>query len=158
MLDSYRKKLLAIWGIGFIIPFLLIFLQYFDGKYGDKFSETLGWLTALTLSTMTLMFGVMLSNPVNERDETLLATPDDQLNEQKKAAKAEIVKKDSHEKFVYQVVAAFSIVYLLIINLVLFVEPLVSAKPQDLMRDSKIWLAVIDSLLSIGIGFFFGKR
>jgi hypothetical protein len=158
MLDSYRKKLIAIWCSGFLIPFVLILLQYFNGKYGDKFAEVLGWLTALTLSTILLMIGVMVSNPVRERDSNFLNAPDDALTEDEKEVRIALLAKDKHEKFVFQMAAGASIIYLLIINMTFFVEPLVTSKPQELMRDSKIWLAILDSFISLLIGYFFGKR
>lgn len=157
MLDVYRKRLLTIWCVGFLVPFLLILLQYFGGKYGDKFGEALGWLTALTLSTILLMFGVMVSNKTTPPDETLLNLPDAQLDDQQKQVKAALAAKNSHEKFVFQMAAAASVIYLLIINLAFFAEPVVSYKPQELMRDSKVWLALFDSFLSLLIGYFFGK-
>ena len=144
MLNTYRKWLLGVWIVGFIIPFFLILLQTGSGKYGDKFGEVLGWLTTLTLSTILLMVGVMVSNPISEK-----AAGADQTDEAQ--------KKEKHEKFVFQIAVGASVVYLLIINLTFFAEPLVSNKPQELMRDSKIYLAVLDSLISLLIGYFFGK-
>jgi hypothetical protein len=159
MLDIYRKRLLAIWCVGFFVPFLLVLLQYFGGKYGDKFGEAVGWLTALTLSTILLMIGVMISNPVAERDAAFAANiPANQMTDTQKEALAAAFKKEQHERFVFRLAAAASITYLLIINLAFFAEPLVSAKPQELMRDSKIWLAFLDSFVSLLIGYFFGKK
>lgn len=158
MLDSYRIRLLVIWCVGFVVPLLLILFQYLSGKYGDKWAEVLGWLTALTLSTISLMIGVMVSNPVEARDSDLMDKPEGSLTQKEKAAKAVIVKKDSHEKNVFYIAAGASITYLLIINLAFFAEPLVSEKPQELMRDSKLWLAIPATFTSLLIGYFFGKK
>ena len=60
--------------------------------------------------------------------------------------------------FIFKLAVGVSIVYLLIINLVFFYEPFAISKPQELMRDNKIYLAVFDSILSLLIGYFFGKK
>ena len=117
MLDTYRKRLMCIWCVGFVIPFLLILIQYFSGKYGDKFGEVLGWLTALTLSTILLMVGVMVSNPVDVRNTALLDTADDSLSSEERASKAALLAKEKHEKFVFMMASGASIIYLLIINI-----------------------------------------
>jgi len=149
MLDYYRKWLIGLWSAGFLIPFVLILFQFGSGKYGEKSSEALGWLTALTLSTILLMIGVMVSNPA----PAAVAEGD----EDQSAAEAARIKA-AHEKFIFKLAVGVSLLYLLIVNLVFFVEPLVGAKPQALMRESKIYLAVFDSIISLLIGYFFGKR
>jgi len=155
LLDLYRKRLLVIWCIGFLVPFTLIMLQFGNGKYGEKSAEVLGWLTSLTLSTILLMVGVMVSNPVTPDEEDI---PEDQMTEEEKKKKRDKIAKVSHEKFVFHFAVGVSVFYLLIINMVFFLEPLVSDKPQELMRQYKIYLAVFDSLISLLIGYFFGKK
>lgn len=158
-LDQCRKWLLAVWGTGFLVPFLLIVAQWGAGKYGDKFSEVLGWLTALTLPTILLMLGVMVANPTGDKSE-------DKMNEEKEEEKEEENGKDkktggsktTRETTVFRVTLGASVLYLLIINVVFFFEPLWGSKPQELMRDSKIFLAVVDSIVSLLIGYFFGKK
>lgn len=150
MLDYYRKWLVGLWSAGFLIPFILILFQFGSGKYGEKSSEALGWLTALTLSTILLMIGVIISNPAP-------AAAVAENNEDRTAAEAARTKA-AHERFIFKLAVGVSLLYLLIVNLVFFVEPLVGAKPQALMRESKIYLAVFDSIISLLIGYFFGKR
>jgi hypothetical protein len=155
MLELYRKKLLLIWCIGFLIPFALLIFQFGSGKYGGKSLEMLGWLTSLTLSTILLMVGVMVSNPVTpEEDEK----PEEKMTAREKKEKKERDARAAHNKFVFNITVGVSLLYLLIINGVFFVEPLVSSKPQELTRDYKIFLAVFDSLLSLLIGYFFGRK
>ena len=156
MLETYRKWLISIWSAGFLIPFVLILIQYGYGKYGGKTTETLGWLTALTLPTILLMFGVMVANPTaaeTKDDAEKKKTPEEIEAENRAAA-----SKLAHEKFIFKFAVGVSIIYLLIINLSFFAEPLLSAKPQDLMRESKVYLAIFDSIISLLIGYFFGKR
>jgi uncharacterized membrane protein len=157
MLDLYRKKLLVIWCVGFLIPFVLLMIQFGNGKYGGKSLEMVGWLTSLTLSTILLMFGVMLSNPVSP-EEAADERPESELTNEEKKRKKDQETKTSHEKFVFKSAVAVSVIYLLIINAVFFIEPLVSVKPQELTRDYKIFLAIFDSLLIALIGYFFGKK
>jgi hypothetical protein len=157
-LEGYRKRLILIWCVGFGIPFALLFVQFFGGKYGfEKGLEALGWLTSLTLSTILLMFGVMVSNPVapEEPDDP---RPDAELSDEEKKKRRDKAAKAAHEKSVFQLAAGVSIVYLLIINAVFFLEPLTSDRPQELMRYYKVFLAVCDSLLSLLLGYFFGKK
>jgi len=76
MLSVYRKRLIGLWATGFIIPFILILFQFGNGKYGPKFTEVFGWLTALTLPTILLMIGVMVANPTSPSPAAADADPD----------------------------------------------------------------------------------
>jgi hypothetical protein len=157
-LDLYRKKLLTLWFIGFVVPFVLLMFQFGNGKYGhEKSLEALGWLTSLTLSTILLMVGVMVANPVLPEDEED-DKPEEELTDNERKRRREAKAKADHEKFVFNITVGVSLLYLLIINMVFFLEPLVSDKPQELMRGYKIFLAVFDSLISLLIGYFFGKK
>jgi hypothetical protein len=153
-LETYRKWLIALWGAGFLIPFTLILIQYGSGKYGGKFTEALGWLTALTLPTILLMIGVMVANPATSSGKRKRSRADDVRTE------AEVIadREAAHVTFIFRLAVGVSIVYLLIVNFVFFLEPFVSRSPQELMRESKIILAAFDSFISLLIGYFFGKR
>ncbi len=157
-LDSYRKWLIGIWSLGFLIPFVLILFQFGSGKYGEKFTEVLGWLTSLTLPTILLMIGVMVANPddVADRKKKFKDKPDEKNTGT--AAEEAAAFKTAHEKFIFKLAVGTSVVYLLIVNFVFFLEPFANSKPQELMRDSKIFLAVFDSIISLLIGYFFGKK
>ena len=157
MLSVYRKRLIALWASGFIIPFILIVFQFGNGKYGPKFAEAFGWLSALTLPTILLMIGVMVANPSTM---PLLPTSENpnETDEKAKEVANEARNKEAHERFIFMLAMGVSLLYLVIVNLVFFLEPFASSKPQELMRDSKIFLAVFDSLISLLIGYFFGKR
>jgi uncharacterized protein YqhQ len=159
MLETYRKWLVGVWGIGFILPFILVLFQFGSGKYGNKSSEVLGWLTALTLPTILLMIGVLVANPANNNAEEEMINPTGaDETEEEKEARAVAKNKAAHEKFIFKLALCASVIYLLIINFVFFLEPLADSKPQELMRDSKIFLAVFDSIISLLIGYFFGKK
>jgi uncharacterized protein YqhQ len=157
-LEAYRKWLIGIWGAGFLIPFILILIQFANGKYGGKFAEALGWLTALTLPTILLMIGVMVANPSSVLQKSSDPTPDREKTDAELTLEREAAQKAAHETFIFRLAVGVSIVYLLIVNFVFFLEPFAYAKPQDLMRDSKIFLAVFDSIISLLIGYFFGKK
>lgn len=155
-LETYRKWLIGVWGAGFLIPFTLILIQYGSGKYGAKFTEVLGWLTALTLPTILLMIGVMVANPATSfgKRSRSSSPPDEELTESEIAVEREA----AHATFIFRLAIGVSIVYLLIVNFVFFLEPFISRSPQALMRESKIILAAFDSFISLLIGYFFGKR
>ena len=159
-LESYRKWLIGIWSAGFLIPFVLILIQFASGKYGGKFTEALGWLTALTLPTILLMIGVMVANPspVIQKISPADPTRDAEKTDTELAVERDAAYKAAHETFIFRLAVGVSLVYLLIVNFVFFLEPFTHATPQDLMRDSKIFLAVFDSIISLLIGYFFGKK
>ncbi|MDQ3179537.1 MAG: hypothetical protein M3Q33_03355 [Acidobacteriota bacterium] len=159
-LDSYRKWLIGIWSAGFVIPFILILFQFGSGKYGEKFTEVFGWLTALTLPTILLMIGVIIASPATDADkrETAEDKPYKEKTEAEKSAEQASSNKAAHENFIFKLAVGVSVLYLLIVNFVFFLEPFANSKPQELMRDSKIFLAVFDSIISLLIGYFFGKK
>jgi hypothetical protein len=156
-LDSYRKWLIGTWAVGFVIPFILVIVQFGSGKYGSKFSEPIGWLTSLTLPTILLMIGVMVGNPIGSgrADENVPAGEGGSVQGEIQTA---LDAKRAHERFIFNLALGASVIYLLIVNFVFFLEPFTNSKPQELMRDSKIFLAVFDSVISLLIGYFFGKR
>ena len=65
-MEDCKNRLLAIWGIGFGLLFLLLLLQTFFGKYGSKYEEVTGWFFPLTVPTLMLMVGVTLAERRNE--------------------------------------------------------------------------------------------
>jgi hypothetical protein len=155
-LEFYRKCLVLIWGVGFLIPFILIMIQFGGGKYGGKIIEVLGWLTSLTLPTILMMIGIIVANPItNTADEEI---SDEEKTDEEKELAQKALAKAAHEKFVFNWAVGVSAAYLLIISLVFFFEPFSTTTPQELMRNSKIFLAVPDSLISLLIGYFFGKQ
>lgn len=149
-IESYRKWLIGVWGVGFLIPFVLVLIQFATGKYGAKSPETVGWLTSLTLPTILLMIGVMVASPAAVRKPA--------EGDVDAGVLAEMAAASDHEKFIFWIAVGVSLVYLLIVNFVFFLEPLVSTRPQELMRESKIYLAGFESLISLLIGYFFGKK
>jgi hypothetical protein len=159
-LESCRRSLIGLWGLGFLIPFVLIMIQAGTGKYGGKFAEVLGWLTSLTLPTILLMIGVMVANPAGD----ISADKKDEMERagenppEGTAGGGSTISKTAQETFVFRVAVSVSLVYLIITNLVFFIEPYSSARPQELMRDYKVFLAAFDAILSLLIGYFFGKK
>ena len=115
-LESYRKWLIAIWGAGFLFPFVLILIQFGNGKYGGKFAEPLGWLTALTLPTILLMIGVMVANPASAAASP--QKPDSEKSEAELVEDRQAALKAAHETFIFRLAVGVSLVYLLIVNFV----------------------------------------
>ena len=154
-LETYRKWLIGIWGAGFLIPFTLILIQYGSGKYGNRFTEVLGWLTALTLPTILLMIGVMVANPATSSGKKRRRQRTDGEPTEDEAATE---REAAHVTFIFRLAVCVSIIYLVVVNFVFFLEPFLTRSPHDLMRESKIILAGLDSFISLLIGYFFGKR
>lgn len=155
-LGAYRRYLLLVWGIGFVVPFLLFIFQLGYGKYGAKAAEVLGWLTSLTVPTILLMLGVMISNPVVPVRK--IDKPEDRMTKKEKEEYKLQKAKEDDEKFYFHLAVGLSSFYLLIVTGFFVLEPLFSKKPLELMRDYKILLAVFDSGITLLIGYFFGKK
>lgn len=158
-LEASRKWLVGIWGVGFLVPLLLFFIQDINGKYGDKSGETLGWLTSLTLPTILLMIGVIVTNPSPTADRKKIEEkPADQLTDEEKKHLEDAENNEAKEKFVFKLAVGISVVYLFIINMFFFYEPFTTSTPHELMGKYKIYLALFDSALSLVIGAFFGRK
>ncbi len=140
-----KKWLVTVWGIAFLVPLVLVIFQdLIYSKYGTRGSEVLGWLTALTLPTILLMVGAIVGGPSEE--------PEEEESDETKARR-------EHNSMVFKWAMSISVVYLLIINGVFWIEPLsTTMKPLVFMGKIKIYLAVFDSLLAILLGYFFGKK
>jgi hypothetical protein len=130
-----KDKLLKIWSIGFAILFLLLIVQTFMGKYGNKYADVVGWLVALTVPTLSLMFGVFIAD---KQGTSLQEIPADRT--------------------LYKIASVSSLIYFLLIYLVFLVEPLVSYSPFQLMDISKPFFGVLNGFITLIIGYFFVKR
>ena len=130
-----KDKLLKIWGIGFAILFFLLVIQTFMGKYGEKYADVIGWLVALTVPTLSLMFGVFIADKQGNSLQDIEA-----------------------DRTLFKIAEFSSLIYFLLIYLVFFIEPLVSFSPFQMVNISKPFFGVISGFITLIIGYFFVKR
>jgi hypothetical protein len=135
-MDKCKNRLLTIWGFSFLGIFIVLLVQSFAGKYGDRHLEVTGWFVPLMLPTLLLMIGVFIADAKNE----------------------EQLKTTNANQTLFKIAEYGSIFYILLIYLVFFLEPFFSLSPFEMMTTAKPFLSIIDSVLTGLIGYFFVKK
>ena len=130
-----RNLLAIVWGIGFIPPFLILASRtYFGTYYGGKETEAWGWFTPNIVPTMGLILGTLASSAFGANDSDKPVSP------------------------VFLVVTLIlSVIYLIIFNLIFFLEPLTDSAPLDVFRRSSLFLGILQGFVTITLGVFFFK-
>jgi hypothetical protein len=134
-LEVSQKWLATVWLVGAGILFLIVLLQSIFGRYGNDTSEVWGWLLPNTVPTISLIIGVLVADAFNE-DE----------------------KPKSVDRFIFRLALFLSIIYLVTLTLTLLTQPFSPFKAQELMKQSKLWLAPLQGLVSASLGAFFVQR
>jgi hypothetical protein len=128
-----QKRLAVLWLTSGILLFLLLIFQSINGKYGTQSEAAWSWFLPNIMPTLTMIIGVLIIEG-RERDH-----------------------RKSEEPFLFHLAFALSCVYLVVLALTFFAQPLVTMSPLELMRRSNLWLAPIQGLVTTALGAFFVK-
>lgn len=135
-LNDAKRRLFGIWVGGFVICLILTVAQTLMGKYDDRYMDVVNWFAPLIFPTLTLMIGVLAAGQ-KQKDETGDATADQSL---------------------FKTAELCSLLYLALIFIVFFIEPLIGKTPFELMSMVKVFFTGFDGFLTGLIGYFFIKK
>lgn len=133
--SSARKRLAALWFSMSGILFVIMFVQTLAGYYGDKVNEAWSWLLPLVLPTLSLIIGVFVSDPLDEK-----------------------TKGGSSSGYIFRLAIALSTIYLLAITIVAVIGQLTPTPPLKLMTVSSYGLGPLGGLVTAAVGIFFVKK
>ena len=131
---SLKRRLAVIWLTGFGIGFFILLIQTFSGMYGANVSRAWEWFLPNVLPSLSLIVGALTMETGNTQ------TP-----------------VSNERKFAFRVCTILSIAYILTVLSVIFLQPFSSFYPLDLMRQSNLWLAPFQGLVTASIGVMFLK-
>lgn len=127
-----RAILAVLWLAGGAIVFLTILIQTFGGVYGDKYVDAWGWFLPTIMPTASLIISVFVAESFVKTDEA----------------------KPVQTVF-FGITFAITLLYLIVVAATLFAAPISSITPLSLMKNSHLWLAPLQSLVSATMGAFF---
>ena len=114
---------------------MLIILQSIFGKYQNDVEKAWSWFLPTIMPTLSLIVGVLVSDAFSQDQATLKI-----------------------DKFIYNISFGFSLVYLLMIYLVLFLQPLTQMTVFEVMHISNLWLGPFQGLVGASLTVFFVRR
>lgn len=140
-MHTSKKRLAMVWFMGAGILFVVLILQTIFGRYGDKAREAWSWLLPSILPTLSLIIGgVVISSRISKGVETGVET------------------EETIDQFAFQLSFFLSIAYLITVSLTIFLSPFSELPPLELMKQSNLWLAPFQGLVSAALGVFFVSK
>jgi hypothetical protein len=128
-----QRRIATVWLLGSGLIYLLVLVQTLFGYYGDDAETAWSWILPITLPTLSLIIGVMVAG----------------------ARKRQKGRNDQVSEFVYRLALGLSLFYLSVVLLTLLVQPIVEVEPPDLMKQSNLWLAPLQGLVTASLGAFY---
>ncbi|MEI6748381.1 MAG: hypothetical protein ACOYMF_01150 [Bacteroidales bacterium] len=134
-MKTAKRALASIWFIIGGILFLVVFLQTLLGHYGDKVNEAWSWLIPMIFPTLSVIIGVFVGDSLGKNDTSLLV-----------------------DSFIFKLTIALSVVYLLAISLVIFINPLTEFDAITMMKMSNFGLGPLQGIVIAAMAIFFVKK
>ncbi len=135
-----RNILAAVWFAGLLLPAVILAARTYVGTYYDgKEQEAWAWFTSNSLPTFALIIAWLVG--------TVSAIKAD--------APAKRVDDKPLPLFFFVVTATFSVIYLIIFNLIFFLEPMFNSPPLDVFKRSGLFLSFFQGILTATMARFF---
>lgn len=131
-----KKRIATVWFSfgGFL--FIIMFIQTLGEHYGAKVNEAWSWFLPTIFPTLSLIIAVLISDAK-------------EINNTQKYV----------DKFLFHLTMIVSIVYLLLIFLVIFIDPLSpNISNIELMKLSGLGLGPFQGIVIACLGVFFSKQ
>lgn len=130
-LRQAQRRLLLVWTLGTLAPFLLLLAQSVRGRYGDEAGRAWDWFIPAVLPTLTVIVGAIAYGARGRPD------------------------RKSVDALAYSVAQWLSVLYLLLLTSLLLLQPLAASTPLQWLESSKVWLAAVHGLVGVSLGAFF---
>ncbi len=129
-----KGRLAVLWfaACGFI--FAVVILQTLIDSYRGRADEVWKWLLPSVMPTLSLIIGVF-------------ALENSQAKDNRRAS-----------KLFFRLSLALSSFYLVVVASFILLQPIMTVSPVELMKQSQVWMAPFQGLVSASIGGFFVRR
>ena len=132
LLLKCQRNLLLTWLYGSAPAVLIMSIRTIMGNFSGQEQEIWGWFVPMFLPTLTLMLG---------------------------AYSAIALKESTHQitidKVFFNISIVVSFIYLLILNIVVIIQPLLDAPVLETTQRSSLFLGLLQGLTTTCIGVFF---
>jgi hypothetical protein len=128
-----KQTLTVIWFAGAACLFLVLLIQSFSGHYGDRVQDAWGWFLPSVMPTLSLMATAWFAD-------------------------SDAAGAKAFDLFSYRGAMVLSVAYLLVLMATIFASPFTAMTDLQLMQLSHLWLAPIQSLVVLALGYFFAKK
>lgn len=129
-----QKRISILWFLYAGLIFMVILLQTLLNKFGSKTDEVWNWILPNLVPTLSIILTVFLA----------------EIGKLKESVKNVNV-------FYFRLVLFLSLFYLTILFLIILIIPFISDSFIDIINSSNLYLAPLQGLVGIAIGFFFVK-
>jgi len=130
-----QKKLAVLWFILSGVLILLFIVFTITRRFDDKASKGWEWLSQNILPILTLMVATFSAN-----------------------VREPAAKSNTVDRFHFNLAYGISIFYLMILFLTIFSAPVAHLSIIDLLEQSKLYLVILQSIVSFVLGLFFFTR
>jgi hypothetical protein len=127
-----KKYLATLWYAGSGAMFLVILIQSIIGRYGENVNEVWEWFLPTILPTLSLIISILVMDTLG------------------KGTKIKTV-----DKFMFRLALSISALYLAVLASTILMSPFASLPPVALMKQSTLWLAPFQGLVTAALGAFF---
>jgi hypothetical protein len=129
-----QKRLATLWFAGAAAPFLLLFTQTAFGKFGPDPTEAWGWYSQAVVPTLALIVSVLV---MESRGRT--------------------AGERRADAFLFKLAFGLSAAYLVIVTLTLLMQPFAMTAWESWLKQSNLWLGLMQGVVSASLGAFFVK-
>ena len=133
-----QRKLAILWFINAAIIGLIFVIFTINGRFGDKSSDGWQWFSQNIVPTLTLMIGTFAAS-ISQGPSTV-----------------------DIEKFYFQLSYYISWFYFAALYLTIFLAPVALNQNElsfvELLNSSKIYLNIVQGIVTFSLGLFFTKR
>lgn len=133
--NKCKRGLATVWMLGAGVVFAVMLAQSFLGHYGDDLASAWGWVLPTILPTLFLIIGVLVADTGGS------SQPPRKV-----------------DRFLFRLSIALSVAYLLVVLATIVIQPISPLPPPELMRQSHLWLAPFQAIVSGCLGAFFVRR
>ena len=131
-----KRNITILWGVSALLLYSIVFFQTLTDKHAGHINDVWGWLLQCTLPTLSLMIGMINFETYNPTGAHNIPV----------------------NKFTYYIALILSGVYLILIFMIVLFQPISGKLLWELGKNSNIYLAPIQGLVSGVIGLFFSKQ
>lgn len=127
-----KRYLSSLWFTGSGVLFFVLLLQTMLGNKYEGTSEQWEWFLPTIMPTLSLIISILVADSLGQG-----------------------VKKRTVNGYFFRLSFSLSLGYLVVVALTIFVHPFTMFEPLELMKQSNLWLAPIQGLVTASLGVFF---
>jgi len=131
-LKKCKKHFAILWFVGAGVVFFLVLLQTIFGRYSENANDAWNWLLPTIMPTLSLIVGILVSDAAGKQKRDKVVG-----------------------RFFYRFSFILSLSYLILVTFTILMQPFSSLHPLQFLKQSQLWLAPFQGLVTASLGAFF---